>query len=270
VSDFAAIARRKFGFSDALRLHARVLVALMIRDVQTRFFGSALGFVIAIAWPLSHIFILLAINSAAGRAPPYGDSASLFFATGLLPFMCFTYMSRFTMLGVLLNRPLLGYPIVKVADILLARAIIEVMNATTVIIAAMIILTVIGVDVRPPRPLEAMYALLASMELGFGFGIVNGVIAGLLPFWTTPFSLFQIVLWMASGVLFVADEFPATARYWLSYNPAIIGVEWMRSAFYDGYGLGELLDKTYMIGFATTSIFLGLLMERFMRGKIRQ
>jgi capsular polysaccharide transport system permease protein len=258
------------GLGATLRTHGRILAALMVRDVQTRFFGSALGFIIAVGWPLSHIFLVLLINRVAGRTAAYGDDASLFFATGLLPFMCFHYMTRFIMLGVIMNRPLLGYPIVKVGDILVARAIVEVLNATIVIVCAMIILTAMGTDVRPPRPLDAIYALLACMLLGFGFGIVNGVIAGIFPFWITPFSLFQIVLWIASGVLLVPDELPEVARYWLSFNPALIGVEWMRSAYYDGYGLGELLDKRYMLSFAVTSIFVGLALERLMRGRILQ
>jgi capsular polysaccharide transport system permease protein len=240
----------------------------MVRDVQTRFFGTALGFVLAIAWPVSHIFILIALNNALGRAPPYGDSAPLFFATGLVPFMCFNYMSRFTTLGVMLNKPLLAYPIVKVGDILIARAVVEVLNAAIVVIVTVIILTAMGVNVWPPRPTEAMFAMLACLLLGFGFGIVNGVLAGMFAFWFTPFSLFSIVLWIASGVIMVPDELPETARYWLSWNPILVGVEWMRSAFYEGYGLGELLDKPYMLGFGVVSIFIGLLMERTMRGSI--
>ena len=199
-------------------------LALIMRDVQTRFFGTALGFVVAIAWPITHIFVLILINSAAGRATPYGDNAALFFATGALPFMCFNYMSRFTMLGVTLNKPLLNYPIVKVGDILIARAVLEVLNAAVVVVVTIIILTIMGVDVWPPRPQEAMYALLACMLLGFGFGIVNGVIGGIFPFWITPFSLFQIVLWMASGVIIVPDELPESFRYWLSWNPALVSI----------------------------------------------
>ena len=256
--------------SARLAAHGRILAALIMRDVKSRFFGSALGFGLAIAWPVSHIFILILINGAAGRVPPYGDDPALFYATGLAPFMCFNYMSRFTMLGVILNKPLLGYPIVKVADVLIARATLEVLNAAVVVIVTLIILTAMGVDVRPPRPHEAAYALLACWALGFGYGLVNGVIAGMFPFWITPFALFQIVLWIASGVVIVPDELPETARYWLSFNPALIGVEWMRSAYYEGYGLRELLDQRYMIGFAVTSVFLGLAMERLMRGRILQ
>jgi len=254
--------------SQRLAAQGRIILALMIRDVQTRFFGHALGFVLAIAWPVSHIFIVLAINSAAGRAPPYGDDPALFFATGLLPFMCFNYMSRFTMLGVLQNKPLLGYPRVKVADVLIARSVVEVLNAAVVIIATMVILTAMGVDVRPPRPNEAMYSLLACMGLGLGFGVFNGVIAGIFPFWVTVFALVQIVMWFASGVILVPDELPEVARWWLSWNPVLIGVEWMRSAYYDGYGIGELLDKRYMLSFVFASIFLGLGLERAVRGVV--
>jgi capsular polysaccharide transport system permease protein len=255
---------------ELLQIHGRILAALIIRDVQTRFFGTALGFILAILWPVSHIFLLIFINGALGRPAPYGDSAPLFFATGLLPFMCFNYMSRFTCLGVMMNKPLLGFPIVKVGDILIARGILEVLNAAVVVIVTIVILTAMGVNIWPPRPLEAMYAMLACMTLGFGFGMVNGVIAGIFSFWFTPFSLFQIVLWLASGVIMVPDELPETARYWLSFNPILIGVEWMRSAFYEGYGLNELLDKHYLIGFATVSILVGLVMERTMRGVIMQ
>ena len=260
--------RLRSTLSKRLRTQGRVLLALMIRDVQTRFFGNALGFVVAIAWPVSHIFIVITINSLAGRGAPYGDDTALFFASGVLPFMCFNYMARFITLGLVQNKPLIGYPKVKVADVLLARGAVEVLNAAVVILVTMVILTAWGSNVIPPRPLEAMYALLAMMGLGLGFGLVNGVIAGIIPLWFTVFALFQILMWIASGVILVPDDLPEAARWWLSWNPALIGVEWMRSAFYDGYGSGELLDKRYMLSCVFTAVFLGLLLERSLRGRV--
>jgi capsular polysaccharide transport system permease protein len=261
---------RVFGSNvyELLIVHSRIIVALIIRDVQTRFFGTALGFIVAIMWPVSHIFILIMINGALGRPAPYGDSAPLFFATGLVPFMCFHYMSRFMALGVMMNKPLLGFPIVKVGDILLARAVLEALTAAVVVLVTIFLLTGMGVNIWPPRPIDAMLAMLACIMLGIGFGLVNGVIVGIFPFWFTPFSLFQVILWLASGVVTVPDDYPEIARYWLSYNPILVGVEWMRSAFYEGYGLNELLDKQYLLGCAAVWILIGLLMERSMRGII--
>jgi capsular polysaccharide transport system permease protein len=78
-----------------------VIYALMLCDVKTRFFGNGLGFLFAsVAWPLVHILILLIINTGLGRMARFGDSIILFFATGLVPFMTFSYMSRWIMLGL--------------------------------------------------------------------------------------------------------------------------------------------------------------------------
>src|SRR5262245_9176347 len=110
----------------------RVLFALMLRNIRTRFFGNGLGYMIAIAWPLSLILIIVAIFSFSGSAAPYGSSVSLFIATGTVPFMIFSYLSRFMMLAVIHARPLLAFPEVKVLDILLASALLEVLAAVFV------------------------------------------------------------------------------------------------------------------------------------------
>jgi capsular polysaccharide transport system permease protein len=252
-----------------LQAQGRILVAIMLRDVRTRFFGSALGFLIAIGWPLSHIFILLVINTAVGKAAPYGDSAALWFATGVVPFMAFNYMSRFTMLGVVMNRPLLAFPVVKVADILFARAILELLNAGVVVIATMLIFALLGIDFCPIDPVQASLALGANMLLGLGFGVLNGVIAGVAPFWATGYALLSVLMWFASGIIIVPDALPETARYALSFNPALQGIEWMRSAYFEGYGSG-VLDKPYMMWCALGTLFIGLVLERVLRGKMLQ
>jgi len=102
-----------------------------------------------------------------------------------------------------------------------------------------------------------------------GFGVVNGVIAGIFPLWLTGSVLFTIIMWVSSGVLFVPDALPETAQYWLSFNPMLVGIEWMRSAYYEGYGQG-LLFKYYMVSFALVTLFLGLLLERLLRKRIRE
>jgi capsular polysaccharide transport system permease protein len=239
----------------------------MLRDVRTRYFGTPLGFVIATAFPLVNIFIVLAISTVAGRAAPYGDSAALWFGCGLVPFMAFQYMSRYTVLGIVMNKSLIGFPVVKIIDILLARGIVEVLNAGVVTLAAMFTFGLMGVDFMPSDPVQAVYAMCACLLLGMGFGIVNGVIAGLIPFWAMGYGLFGIVMWAASGVVLSPENFPEAAQYWLSFNPALQGIVWMRSAYYEGYG-ENLLDKSYMVNFGITSLFLGLLLARLFRAPL--
>jgi len=252
---------------EMLKAQWRILVALMLRDLKTRFGGSEWGFLIAIGWPLSHILILLLIYTELGRAAPYGDSPALWFATGIIPFMAFNYMSRFIMMGIVLNRPLLSFPIVKITDILFARAIVEVLSAGTVILIVAAIFWGMDIDFMPLDIVQASFALLAMMLLGLGFGIVNGIIAAAIPFWTTGYALSIILFWMVSGILFVPDALPEIARTPLSYLPMLQGVEWMRSAYYEGYG-SNILDRTYLVSWGVASLCVGLVFERLVRGRM--
>jgi capsular polysaccharide transport system permease protein len=254
---------------EMLKAQGRILLALMLRDMKTRFFGNEFGFLLAVAWPLSHILILLLINAGLGRAAPYGDSPALWFATGIIPFMAFNYMARFIMMGVALNRQLLSLPVVKVTDILFARALVEALNAGLVILIVFVIFWALGIDFMPVDIVQASLALLAMMLLGLGLGVVNAIIAAAFPFWITGFALCTILAWLSSGILFVPDALPEAARMPLSYLPWLQGVEWMRSAYYEGYG-GDILDKTYLVSFGVVSLFLGLVTERLVRGKLMQ
>ena len=92
----------------------------MLRDVQTRFGGRSANYLIAVAWPLTHIGVLIIIYSFAGRSAPIGQSAPLFFTTGLVPFVLFNYPSRQMMLALMVNSPLLNFSVVKPTNILLA------------------------------------------------------------------------------------------------------------------------------------------------------
>jgi capsular polysaccharide transport system permease protein len=253
-----------------LKAQWRILVALMLHDLKSRFGGNQFGFLaMAVGWPLSHILVLLLIYAGVGRTAPYGDSVALWFATGVVPFMAFQYMSRFIMLGIVTNRQLLSFPVVKVTDLLFARAIVEVLNAGLIVLIVFAIFGALGIDFMPRDVVQASLALLAMMFLGVGFGVVNAIIAAAFPLWIMGSILFTVILWLGSGVAFVPDALPEAFRRPLSYLPPLHGVEWMRSAYYEGYG-ADILDKTYLIAFSMVTLFVGLALERLMRGKMLQ
>jgi len=251
----------------AARRQRRVLYALMLRNMRTKFFGNGLGYLVAVAWPLTHIVILVAIFAVAGRAAPFGDSIGLFIATGVVPFQTFNYVARFMMISLIKSRQLLAFPEVKVLDMLFAAALLEILSACCVVIAFLVIAWFAGIDAMPRDVVQAAYALGACILLGLGFGLLNGVIALAFPPWFTGYALIMILLWFSSGVYFVPDALPAVARDALAYLPQVQCIEWMRSAYYEGYG-SLLLDRTYILGFACVTIFLGLLLERAMRGHL--
>jgi capsular polysaccharide transport system permease protein len=200
---------------------------------------------------------------------PYGDSAALWFATGVVPYMAFSHIARFMMLGIVFNKSLLVFPQVKITDILSSRAILEVLNAGLVILILFANSWAYGIYFMPINPVQACFAIGACMLLGLSFGIAHAIIAvGFRP-WITGYALLNIIMWLTSGVFFAAHSLPEPLRYLDSFNPIVHGVEWMRSAYYEGYGSG-FLDKEYTIGFAAFNVCLGLLLERLVRGRLLQ
>jgi capsular polysaccharide transport system permease protein len=256
------LVERSAASHSAIIVQIRILKALMLRDIRTRFFGHGLGYLIAVAWPLAHIAVLLLIYSFLGRVTPYGSSMTLYFATGLAPTMAFIYASRWIMLSAATNKPLLGFPIVKIADILFARGILEILSSALMVIILLATLAAFGIDVRPASAPQAVEAMCAALLLGLGIGFINALVALIFPLWITAYALIIIVIWMASGVVFVPDTMPEVGRQIVSWNPVLHSVEWMRVAYYGSYN-SRTLDKAYLLAFGFGSVFLSLATLRF-------
>jgi capsular polysaccharide transport system permease protein len=193
----------------------------------------------------------------------------LFFASGLVPFMTFSYMSRWIMYGFVTNKPLLAFPIVTVTDVLFARAILEAIGSLLMVVSLCMILVFLEVDFTPYDVPQACYAWAASILFGLGMGMINAIIAMAFRGWLIGYVLVIVVLYVSSGILFMIDSVPDPYRYWLTFNPMLHAVSWMRSAYYPGYG-AITLDKSYILGWALYSIFAGLLLERLIRGRLLQ
>lgn len=262
-----ATSKNRMNFSEALRSKRNVMRAVILRDMRTRFFNHGLGFLIVSLWPLAHMLTLLVIYSVMGRRTPFGESLYVFFATGLIPTLAFMYVSRFMSISLMLNRPMLGFPVVKVIDVMAARAFLEVIAAFITLFFMISIIYIVGDDPFPMDTSEAVKAYSAVLLLAVGVGSLAGVIVMFSPFFATIYALLMILVYVGSGTLFVISNLPDIISTPLSYNPVVHAVEWMRLAYYPTYS-SKVLDKGYLIGFGMTSLFLGLFLERVLRGKM--
>lgn len=213
--------------------------------------------------------ILLFIYRISGRTAPFGESLNVFFATGLIPTLAFMYVSRFMSISLIINKPMLSFPAVTVVDIMAGRALLEIIASYITLILLFIIIFSLGENPIPNDIQQAVYAYLATLLLAVGAGSLAGVIVMFIPFFATIYALMMILVYVGSGTLFLVSNLPDALSYPLSYNPVVHCVEWMRVAYYPSYS-DRLLDKEYVIGFGSASLFLGLLMERLLRMKMME
>lgn len=247
-----------------LRRQASVLHALILRNIQTRFGGRQVNFIVALCWPLAHIGMLLLIYSFVDRGAPIGTSSTMFFATGLTPYMFFSYPSRFMMISTMLNRPLTSFPVVKLIDLMIASAILETVAGFAVIAVTAFVLFCCGEHVWPADPAMATAALGGMWILAMGYGLLLSVIVMVLPVTVIVAALFQIILYILSGILFVPASLPERVQGYLSWNPVTQGVQWFREAYFGDAITSEYFpDKMYLLSFGVGLMFAALLLERF-------
>lgn len=254
----------KISISDALRQKLNVMHAVILRDIRSRFFNHGLGFLLVPLLPVGHIIMLLAIYNVTGRRSEFGDDLQLFFATGLLPALTFTYVSRFMSISLISNKSMMAFPVVRLLDIILARAFLEYVGIMIAFFIICIFLIAFGSSPIPAHPSEALIAFLFTLILAIGFGIITSVISAIIPFFSVLYGLSIVIFYLSSGAPIYLHSFPEQVLYGCSWNPLFHSVEWVRSAYYLGYPT-EYLDKRYFIGFAVGSVCVGLIAERLFR-----
>jgi capsular polysaccharide transport system permease protein len=263
------IERGRLTVIEAIVQYAHVMAALILRDIKGRYFGSAWGYLISLGWPLTHIAILMLINGFLGAMQPYGESTLLWYATGIVPFMAFNYTARFITLGFLQNYPLMNFPIVRPLDILFARVIVEVLSVGIVFFIIFVTLAAFSVDFMPVNLTRAYAAMAICVFDGIGYGIIIALLSRTSQAWGVIGFLLLILLWAISGIFFVPSSLPDMAKEILAYNPIMHVIAYYRSAYYDGYA-SDWLDVEYAVTFGVIMLFVGLVIERLLRVRLRQ
>ncbi|MEO0635846.1 MAG: ABC transporter permease [Pseudomonadota bacterium] len=255
---------RQRGFGDGLREMINVMGAVILRDIRSRYFNHGLGFLLVPMWPFVHMTVLMVIYAAMGRGTPYGDDSFVFFATGLLPTLMYLYTSRFMATSMLENKPMLSFPIVRLLDIVLARAFLEILAALMSCLLVFVALLALGSDPYPYDAFEAVMAFVVTAIFAVGSGLLVSCIVLRMPMFSLIWAFICIMFYLASGAIFLTADLPQEVGRIAALNPLMHSVDWMRSAFYPGYPT-PYLDKGYLIACSVFVIFLGLLAERNLR-----
>jgi capsular polysaccharide transport system permease protein len=142
-----------------------VINALLLRDIRTRAGRFFTGYIVIFLMPFAHLaIVLIGFVYVLGKAPPFGTDPTIFFGLSVLPFVIFIYPARQIVMGLLMNRPLLYFPRVKVMDVVFARAILEAANGMTVAGVVLICVSVASGEFEPRDPLGMLGALLLSLH----------------------------------------------------------------------------------------------------------
>lgn len=251
----------------AVQNKLNVITALMLRDMRTRFGRSHLGYLIAVLWPFSHLAVMVGGMAYMRRISPLGGDPIVYGVTGILPYILCLYPARMIGFAIDLNRALLFFPVVRPIDIILSRSIVEMFTACIVVLLAFAVAFGLGYDLMPIDHYALVSGIMATVFLSISMGFFNNIALSISKAWNVVFIFSLIVMYLSSGVVMPVTMFPAEIQYLISFNPLFHSVEWLRSAYYQD-GSSYLLSKQYLCSVGIGFLLLGLLGERFLRGKM--
>ncbi len=216
----------------ALRTQWRVVHALIVRETRTRFGDSTLGYGWALLEPILHILTLSLVFAVLmhGR-PPIGNQFFIFYYTGIIPYHLFVHTSSSMTYAVTANGSLLQLPLVSTFDVILARALLELVTDLLVAVILLAGFGALGLGTLPNDFAGVSAAVATVWLLGCGIGFVNAVVNAFFPSWDKIWAQLTRLLYFCSGIFYVPGNMPDWIRNILAWNPVLHAVDWFRSSF---------------------------------------
>jgi capsular polysaccharide transport system permease protein len=244
-----------------------VIFAVFIRELNTRFGRFRLGYLWAILEPLAMIGVLSAVRVLFGTADIAGLSFPVFFATGVLAYLVFNHIINSSLGAVEANLGLFNYQRVKPADVLVARALLELLIALATAAVIFPGLYWMGFTFTWNDTLQVVATVLCLFGICFGLGLVCGMMG---PLWQESKKVIPVVirpLFFISGIFFPANILPEEVRSYALLNPLLHVIELLRGSMFQEYQSAEG-SLFYILCWALGALLFGLYIYRIFRVKV--
>lgn len=265
ISDSAA--GRRPTLRTGFRVQIRVIGALMLRELHTRYGRENIGYLWLILEPM---LLATAIGLLHARSASHFGSDVKPVPLALIGYCNFmTFRSIFNRAEGAIegNLPLMYHRTISIFDILAARSILEAAGTWLAFAILIGLATVVGIANPPERPLFLALGMLLMLLFSFSLSMVicgatheNRALGRL----THPVSYLMLPL---SGAFFSMDFVPSSIRELLLWIPLAHIFEILRYGWFKSATL-EYVDWLYLTGWIVFPFLGGLLALSVVRKKI--
>lgn len=216
-----------------------IVGALIHREFQSSFINSPGGYFWSIVEPIAGLAIITFVFSMSLSVPPLGNSFSIYYATGMIPFLMFMDVSNKVAQSLGFSHSFLELPTVLLIDAIIARFLF---NSFTQILVGIIIFTGLFyfLDIWPEiNMLRILIGYLVLMLFSLSVGTANIFLFNFFPLWQRLWAIATRPLFLISGILFLPENTPEPHATIFWYNPISHIVHVIRTGFYSNYPLNE-------------------------------
>ena len=262
------IDKTEITFIEQAKLQGRVIWALTMREIITRFGREGLGAFWLLAEPAMFIIGVMVIFSYVETPATY--SIAEYLAISYPTLLLWRNGTNRVVKSIEVNRALLHHQPIKCIDLIYSRILLEFSSATAAFTILYIIFWQIGICRKPHNLLTFILGYLLVVWFSFGFILVMTALSDLSE---TIERLSHIIMYLMlpfTGVFLPLFAVPMPYRDMLLWFPLIDAIEIMHHGYY-GLRMQTYFDVQYTIlslsaltlaGYALTNISVRRLLSK--------
>ncbi len=241
----------------------RVLKALILRDLASRYAHSRLGPVLSVLLPVLSLAVLMMAFGLKGKTTSANFPLGVFIMTGYPLWTNFQGIYQRVIGAANKSDPLLMFPQITQLDLIVSTIILEAAINTVVFVVMVVGVIVVMRAPFPEDPIGVMLVFWSCAWIGSSFGLILSSVGRLFPLALTVISPFMRFGMWFSGVLFMVDRLPAWSWPYLKWNPILHAIEGARQ-LWTGYP-SPMFDPGYILSIGFIMTTAGFVLERITR-----
>lgn len=219
-------------FVYALKVQWRVVWALILREMLTRYGRNNIGFLWLFLEPMLFMIAITVVWTAIKSVHGSNLPIVAFALTGYSAMLLWRNLPSRCIGAATANRSLLHHRQVKVLDIYWSRILLEQSAVTTSFVALGVVAWATGWLDPPEDALQVTAGWLLLAWFGAGLALAMAGLSDRFEIIEKLWPPTSLILFPLSGAAFIADALPPAAREIALYLPMLHAVEFIREGFF--------------------------------------
>lgn len=245
-------------------IHRRVIGALFIRELLTRYGRNNIGFLWLFVEPALFILIITGVRGFIRNAFGADLPIIAFALTGYSALLLWRNAVSRSIGAVKSNTALLFHRQVTILDIFTARILLELVAISTTLAGLSVALWSFGWLDFPEDILQFLYGWFLLAWFSVGLALTIGGLSEKAEVVGRLWSPFSYILMINSGAFFILESFPPGLRELMLWVPMLNAVEYMREGWF-GSVFTAYYDLEYLILCNVGLMIIGLSLVRQLR-----
>jgi capsular polysaccharide transport system permease protein len=225
-------------------LQRRILHALMMREVITRFGRENLGVIWLVVEPMIFTLGVTTLWTAAGMHHASPIPIVAFAVTGYSSVLMWRNSANRVSAAIVQNKALLYHRNVQIIDVLLTRAVLEIGGATGSFVVLSLFFIYIGWMPTPADLLQVICGWLMLAWFGTSLALLIGAGTAFSEIIERLWHPTAYLLFPMSGAAFMVDWLPAPMQKIVLLLPMVHGTEMLREGYF-----GDVVKTHYNVGY---------------------